>query len=445
MTRTAQKKPQLLVLGSEHLHRKASYGSDDYGDFIVHKVQRMPHRDDEPLEGEIVALPYTFCLDIRGRADAVTCSAPLTLLATAERQVLHTLQSGHTVCFLCQSLVSCTEPRDEYTELEQIYNCLGFDDEALRRHVIGHRMLKNLGITPHFSGELTSSYRVKHGEFQGYLGRYAAGKISFVADDPGDIDPICLDSQNMVTGFCKAQDKGYVVFLPYLKEERQDFDQAMASLARGIFTYLSGLAEQEPQWARSYVFAEEAQLRDKLRKAEERASKLKSELAAFEKLRRVLWQRGHSLQQSVSGLFNRLGLDTRDDESLAEGFWIEADGRDAVLVEVKSTIGNIALQDVAAIGEHRRTRMLPEGFPALLVANTFANLQSVTARDKRIEPALCKAAVDARMLVMRTLDLVRLCDLVSNGRLQVGLLQDMLLHQAGWLMVEPGGYQIVTA
>jgi hypothetical protein len=444
MTGTDQKKPQLLVLGAEHLHRKASYGRDDYRDFVIHKVQRMPHRDDAPLEGEIVALPYTFCLDIRGRADAVTCSAPLMLVATAERQVLHTLQSGSTVCFLTQSLVSCTEPRDEYTELEQIYNCLGFDDEALRRHVIGHRMLKNLGITPHFGGELTSSYQVKRGEFRSYLGRYAAGKTSFMADNPEDIDPICLDSQNMVAGFCKAHDKGFVVFLPYLREETQDFDQAMASLARGIFTYLSGLAEQEPQWARSLVFAEEAQLRDKLRKAEERAGKLRSELASFEQLRQVLWQRGPSLQQSVSGLFNRLGLDTRDDESLGEGFWMNLDGRDAVLVEVKSIPGNIAPQDIAAVGEHRKARGLPEDFPSLLVASTFANLQSVTAKDKRIEPALCKAAVDAHTLVMRTIDLVRLYDVVSSGRLQVSLLQDTLLHQAGWLMVEPGGYQIIT-
>ncbi len=443
MTRTTQKKPQLLVLGAEHLHRKVSYGSDDYGDFVVRKVQRMSHRDDEPLEGEIVVLPYTFCLDIRGHADSVTCSAPLTLLATVERQVLHTLQSGHTVCLLAQSLVSCAE-RGEYTELEQVYNCLGFDDDSLRRHVIGHRVLKHLGITPHFSGELTSSYQVKRGEFRGYLGRYAAGKTSFIADNPEDIDPICSDSQNMIAGFCKAHEGGSVVFLPYFREEIQDFDQAMASLARGILSYLSGQTEQEPQWARDYVFAEEAQLRDKLRKAEERVSKMRSELASFEMPRKALWQREHGLRQSVAGLFNMLGVDTRHDEALAQGFWITVDGKDAILVEVKSTTGNITPQDIAGASQQRRPRGLPEGFPVLLVANTFANLQSITAKDKRIEPALCQAAVDARTLVMRSLDLVRLYDLISSGRLQVSAFRDTLLHQVGWLRAEPGGHQIIT-
>lgn len=444
MTRTGQQKVRLLVLGAEHLHRKATYSSDDYGDFIVSKVQRMPHRDDEPLEGEIIALPYTFCLDIRGPANSPTCSAPIALLATVERQITHTLQSGHTVCFLVQSQVSCTEPRDEYTEIEQLYNCLGFDDDALRRHVIGHTMLKNLGITPHFSGEMTSSYQVKRGEFQSYLGRYAAGKTSFVPDNPADLDTICLDGHNMIAAFCKSYGGGYVVFLPYFREEIQDFDQAMASLARGVFTYLSGLAEQEPQWVRSYVFAEEAQLRDKLRKAEERTSKLRSELGQFPTLRQVLWQTEYHLQQSVSGLFKKLGLDTRQDEALPGGFWITAEGKDAVLVEVKSLNGNITPQDIVRIGEHRKARGLPGDFPALLVANTFATLQSVSAKDKPIESVVCRAAADAHVLVMRTLDLTRLFDFVSGGQVLIGAFQDILSQRGGWLAVESNGHRTIT-
>src|SRR4030043_464583 len=264
MTRTAQKKPQLLLLGAEHLHRKATYGRDDYGDFAVRKVQRIPHRDDELLEGEVIALPYTFCLDMRGPAINLTCSAPLTLMAALERQILHTLQSGRTVCFLVESLVSCTEPRDQYAELEQVYNGFGFDDELLKRHVIGHRMLRNLGATPHFSGEMTSSYQVKRSEFQSYLRRYAGGNTSFIVENPEEFDVICLDGRNTIAGFCKAHDGGYVIFLPYFREETRDFDQAMASLARGVFTYLSANAEQEPQWAKSYVFAREAPIQDQL-------------------------------------------------------------------------------------------------------------------------------------------------------------------------------------
>ena len=444
MTRTAQKKPQLLLLGAEHLHRKAAYGSDDYGDFAVRKVQRIPHRDDELLEGEVIALPYTFCLDMRGPATNLTCSAPLTLMAALERQILHTLQSGRTVCFLVQSLVNCTEPRDENAELEQVYNGFGFDDELLKRHVIGHRMLKNLGATPHFSGEMTSSYQVKRSEFQSYLSRYAGGNTSFIVENPEEFDVICLDGRNTIAAFSKAYEGGYVIFLPYFREETRDFDQAMASLARGVFTYLSATAEQEPQWAKSYVFAREAPIQDKLRRAEESARKLKSELASFEALRTVLWQREYRLRQSVSSFVSKLGMETRQGEVSEEDSWITRDGKDTVMVEVKDMNGNVTRQDIGKVGEHRKARGLPDDFPALLVANTFATLQSITAKDKRIEPTVCRAAADDHILVMRTLDLARLYDLISSGQLQVNMLQDILSQEAGWLMVESTGHQVVT-
>ena len=444
MTRTAQKKPQLLLLGAEHLHRRATYGSDDYGDFAVRKVQRIPHRDDALLEGEVIVLPYTFCLDMRGPASNLTCSAPLTLMAALERQILHTLESGRTVCFLVESLVNCTEPRDENAELEQIYNCFGFDDELLKRHVIGHRMLRNLGVTPHFSGEMTSSYQVKRQEFQSYLRRYAGGNTSFIVENPEEFDVICLDNRNTIAGFCKAYEGGYVIFLPYFREETRDFDQAMASLARGVFTYLSGTAEQEPQWAKSYVFDKEAPLQDKLRRAEERVRKLKSELTSFEALRTVLWQREYRLRQSVSSFFGELGMDTRRDEASEGDFWIVRDGKNIAMVEVNDMNGNLTRQDVVKVGEHRRARGLPGDFPALLVANTFATLQSITAKDKRIEPTVCRAAADDHILVMRTLDLARLYNLISSDRLQVNMLQDILSQKAGWLMVESTGHQVVT-
>ena len=444
MTRTAQRRPDLLILGAEHLHRKATYGSDNYADFVVSKVQRIAHIDDELLEAEVIVVPYTFCLGIKGHAGNLTCSAPPTLMAALERQILHTLQSGQIVCFLVESVVSCTEPRDDYTELEQIYNCFGFDDELLRRHVIGHRILRDLGALPHFGGEMTSSYKVKRGEFQSYVQVYAGGKTSFVVENPADSDVVCLDSHNMVAGFCKAHDGGYVMFLPYFREETRDFDQAMACLARGIFAYRSAVAEQGPQWAKNHVFAAEAPVRDKLRKAEERIRKLRSELASFEAVRRLLWQREYHLKQSVSSFFNKLGMDIRQDEVFGEVFWLAGDGKDIAMVEVKDMNSNVTRQDIGRVAERRKTRGLPDDFPALLVANTFATLQSITAKDKRIEPTVCRAAADEHVLVMRTLDLVRLYDPISSSRLELSAFQDIFLQEAGWLMVESSGHQVVT-
>lgn len=443
MTRTAQRKPELLILGAEHLHRKATYGSDNYADFVVRKVQRIAHMDDEPLEAEVIVVPYTFCLGIKGHGGNLTCSAPPTLMAALERQILHTLQSGQMVCFLVESVVRCAEPRDEYTELEQIYNCFGFDDESLRRHVIGHRILRDLGALPHFGGEMTSSYKVKRGEFQNYVQRYAGGNTSFVLENPEDFDVFCLDSLNMVAGFCKAHDVGRIIFLPYFREETRDFDQAMACLARGIFDYGSGVAEQEPQWAKSHTFAAEAPIQAKLRKAEERIGKLRSELASFEALRRLLWQREYHLKQSVSSFFSKLGIDIRQDEVFGEVFWLARDGKDIAMVEVKDMNSNVTRQDIGRVAEHRKARGLPDDFPALLVANTFATLQSITAKDKRIEPTLCRAAADEHVLVMRTLDLVRLYDSISRSRPELSAFQDTLLQETGWLIVESSGHQVV--
>jgi hypothetical protein len=111
---------------------------------------------------------------------------------------------------------------------------------------------------------------------------------------------------------------------------------------------------------------------------------------------------------------------------------------------VKDMNGNVTRQDIGRVAERRIARGLPDDFPALLVANTFATLQSITAKDKRIEPTVCQAAADEHVLVMRTLDLVRLYDPISSSRTELSAFQDTLLQEAGWLMVEPSGHQLIT-
>ena len=73
----------------------------------------------------------------------------------------------------------------------------------------------------------------------------------------------------------------------------------------------------------------------------------------------------------------------------------------------------------------------------------FATLQDVKMKERRIEPNECKRAAANHMLVMRTVDLVNLYELVTQGQLELSRFLEMLLSESGWLKVESSGCKVI--
>jgi len=448
MDKTKSSKPEVTIIGAEYLHLIVSHGSKEYKNYIIHVEHTENLKYSELQEWDITILPYRMYLNITEVHQRIGKSnkfeAPLTDIVELDKQITTALQRGRSVCFLTESLIGHPYPDSTLVKIDDVYEFFDDDEEQLKSNIIGHRILRNLGAYPNLAEELTSHYQVRRGEFKNYLQNFGAGNIWFeLMGNLEEADIICRDDAGKIAGFCLKVGKGNLLFLPYLRHERLDFDEAMESLASGIITYLSKIAGEEPEWAESFVLAQEKPLLAKRQRAEAQIKDLDSQLTRFKNLRVVLWQRDHALQESVPHFFKELGIETRQDEAFEEDFWVTQDGRDIVIGEVKSMNGNISRQDIGKLDEHRKARDMPDNFPALLVANTFATMKGLKDKDRRIEPNACKRAADDHIVVMRTIDLFNLFDCITQGQLAVSEFIEILLTESGWLRIDSNGWKVI--
>jgi len=439
MDDTKPLKPEVNIIGAEYLHQIVSHGFHEYDNCNMSVEYTEDLSEHKLQEWKIVILPYRMYLDIDSGFEA-----QLTNIVELEKQIFEALQRGRSVCFLVEYLIGNPYPNDNLVEIEDVYRFFKSDNERLRSNIIGHRILRTLGVYVNFAGQLTSRYQVKRGEFENYLHNFGAGSIWFeLPNDLANVDIICNDADGNIAGFCLQVEKGNLFFLPYLRHERLDFDEAMKSLASGIITYLSRIARDEPEWTKSFVFTKEKPLLAKRAEIEVEIRDLDSKIVHFKNLRAVLWQRDYALQESVPHFLNELGIETRQDEKYKEDFWITKDGKDVVIGEVKSMNGNISRQDIGKLDEHRRASGVRNSFPALLVANTFATAQGLRGKDKRVEPNECKRAADDNILVVRTFDLCNLFECVTQRQSAVSEFINTLLTESGWLKINSSGWKVI--
>ena len=436
-------KPQVLIGGAEYLHLIVSQGSQEYDNCVVRTetiTSNLKHQ--ELQEWDIVVLPYRMYLTMP-RSGINGCGAPLVDIVNLEQQVYTALKKGTAVCFLAEHLIGHPYPDKSLVPIKAVYEYLG--DEELSNNIIGHRILTTLGASPNLAAELTTHYQVKKSEFTKYLQNFGAGSIWFeLSGISGKVDVICSDAKGNATGFCLQCDKGNLLFLPYLRHDRIDFDEAVEALASAIVTYLSRMEKEEPEWVgKSFVFVHEKPLLQERQRLETEIERLDSQLFQFKDLRTILWQRDYALQNSVPRFLKALGMETRQDEQFEEDFWVTQGGKDIVIAEVKSMNGNVSRQDIGKLDNHRKARNKPDDFPGLLVANTFAALQDLKGKNKRIEPNECKRAAADHILVIRTIDLLNLYELISQERLQLGQFIDLLLTTSGWLKVDANGWEAI--
>ncbi len=441
--------PELIIIGAEYLHSIVSHGSREYDNFVVHVEHTKNLRNHELQEWGIVVLPYRMYLNMKSQPNPpfgiyTEFGAPLVDIVDLEQQVLAALQKGRTVCFVAESLIGFPYPDDTLIKIDDVYRFFKQDDERLKSNIIGHRILRSLEASPNLHEEVTSHYQVKRGEFANYLHNFGAGSISFtLSGNSEEADVICCDAKGNVAGFCLQCGRGNLLFLPYLRHSKLDFDEAMQTLALGIVTYLSKIATEEPEWVKSFVFAQEKPLLKSKRELEAKIKDVDADLVPFKNRRAVLWQRDYALQDSVPRFLNELGIEIRQDESFEEDFWIVQGGKDVVIAEVKSMNGNIKRQDIAKLDGHRKAREKPDDFPALLVANTFATLQDVREKNERIESNECKRATADHILVMRTIDLINIYELIAQERLELSRFIETLLTESGWLKVDASGCTVI--
>ncbi len=115
-----------------------------------------------------------------------------------------------------------------------------------------------------------------------------------------------------------------------------------------------------------------------------------------------------------------IGLEISRLERYKEDLWITKGGRKEVIVEVKGTKSNFTRKHLNDLDNHREENKLNDDVPALLIANTFSEANSLSEKDR--EPArgdTLRRTKAQKIMIMKSLDIFNLYLLIKSNKIEV--------------------------
>jgi len=258
--------------------------------------------------------------------------------------------------------------------------------------------------------------------------------------------PIALTEmkKTAIGGLIEIENGGKMLILPPVeeKDERVDISYLHSIITKlGIESDNKGVIIYD--WVKNFDIGKEKALKESERNLEEKLQEIKSELTNLMGFKKMLCLKNDKLIEPIILLFNSLGIKTFRKEKFEEDFWIcDEVGKKAIICEVKGTRKSIARKHINNLDNHREMSDLSAEFPSLLIANTFSEATSLKEKDADISPDIIKHAVNNNILIIRTLDLLRLFGHISNKKMNVNKLINLLECNVGWLKTTETDFEI---
>jgi hypothetical protein len=182
----------------------------------------------------------------------------------------------------------------------------------------------------------------------------------------------------------------------------------------------------EPEYLSHLADGSETAVLQRISDLEGEIQRLKDSLIESRKSKQILTLSGTELRNELLRFLNdAIGLPARAREDVpgrrsgdADGFWLvaEALGEEWCFgMIVDSANGNVSRAQVAKAMLNREEAGKGDDFPALLVVNTFRDRTTMEDRDTPVPEEVIKRAAEDNILIVRTLDLVRLRQKEQSG------------------------------
>ena len=277
------------------------------------------------------------------------------------------------------------------------------------------------------------------GELGGFCDKYGRAYSYFnLAGGDGAIDfrPLLKGYGDKVVGFSMHRS---VYFIPSLLPKFNKWEDYLHELAGSVLSIYKKFSIELPEWVERVRLNGEVALRAEIDKCEEGIRLAKSKLMEYSNFKRVLIESGEDLVKSVSKLLSTitaLSVDCKDDKK-EDCRLIDGAGNVVALIEVKGLNGNVKMSNVSQAFEHRERTPGYENLPVILIANTFiGGARSEEEKDKAPEEEQVSLAERHKVLILRTLDLLRMYNAVSSGRYTKEKVVELLLTKVGWWSFE---------
>jgi hypothetical protein len=197
--------------------------------------------------------------------------------------------------------------------------------------------------------------------------------------------------------------------------------------------------EEYPHYLDALEIGEERSARARIRELEAEIHGLEKTFQDARRAKRILYVRGLELEHEVVRFMaEELRLPVRAPQGDGGGFWLGRGADQAWCMGEVIAIegGNVNKEHLAQVMVHRAGAGKRTGLPALLVANTFHAGHTMEERDQPVRADEIRRATEDGIVVVRTLDLVRLWLRASNGFPAAEQLTEALESGGGWFEVD---------
>lgn len=345
-------------------------------------------------------------------------------------------------------------------ELSQLLEKDGFVCFLIHSHFIDYTRyqedLKNtdlakiyLNIDSFFRKSLDGDYlvgKIYRSEFVQFLKNYGIARVKYDYYSSwldSHIKKICgLDDYNL-TGFILFNNR---YFLPCRLPSKNEIEEFFSLLASALIATSKKLIQEIPSWVDAYRFKEEEKILDEEVKLQKQIEELSNKKDIYKKYKRCLCYDGELLVESVTDILKEglgLNLDNKKDEHLEDRAILDDKNNEIVLIEIKGSNENLKNLNIYQADSHRGRREKPPDFPSVLIMNTFIKpSNSIQEKLRDIGAEQVKLAVDKKVLIMRSIDLLNLLYLKEENKVTKEEIVSIFTKQYGWLCVFQDKYEV---
>jgi hypothetical protein len=391
---------------------------------------------DEPLGADLSFLDFEGLVTFAGVYETIhesymsrrmqcTAKADLDL---RQREIFSLLGSQKFIIFLVSNIPRCL---DSYP--------VEADSDLFRSIVLSCGIDWNSRKTPY------PAVKSIVPEFRDYVARYGTGYAFFHIDDEHKewIKTICTGN-DAIYGISLLGDQ--LFFLPCVtpQNHQQALDIVVAAIQAAI-AYRRRLSQEMPEWTTEFSFEKESQLRYQVIDLRKQTSQIEGQIDSYISFKGALCYRSDPLVEVIRKILNHFSdiALTIDDKCIEDATIRDEQGQTLAVVEIKGVNKNITRENINQVDSHRERLSLPPTTPGILIMNTLMGVNSIKEKDQQPHPDIIQKAVLDRVLLVRTLDLLRYADGIDKGIFSKEAFKKVFLTESGWLKVENDTFQIV--
>lgn len=295
-----------------------------------------------------------------------------------------------------------------------------------------------------FNGRFTN-LNIKSDEFRPFLKIYGAANSHFnILNNHIDVR-VLVEAAGKCVGMILHRNN---YFIPTLVPDNRAeiIEEYFTLLCEGLTSSFNKLQVLLPDWIREFNFEEESGLKEETDAITYRLGEIQDRTEVLDQFKSVLALAGDDLVEKVKYVFfEGFGLPVDGKDEFREDFkLLNSKSEPFCLCEVKGTNRGVKREYINQADSHRERSGFDQNFPSLLVINThIKNARSIKEKDQSVANEQIKHAVNMKVLILRTIDLLGLLRIYQNEKLGKGDIEQLLVGSGGWLRVDDEEYELI--